>query len=432
MRWFPKFGKREKRDAIYSLNDPAFADFLRNEETVNLRGKNALKQATVFTCVRVLSDTLSKLPCKLIQEGQGVQQINDHYLAPILKLRPNPYMSARDFFAALETQRNLRGNAFAYIDFAGNGRVKGLYPLQSEQVEIWVDDAGLFNSENKIWYIVNLKNGKRIKLTPFELIHVKTFTLDGITGITPIEYLKTMVASGKSSAEYINKFFENGVSAKGIIQYVGQLDEAAKKTFREEFESMSSGLKNSHRVALLPIGYQFQPISMTLADAQFLENTKLTIQQIAAAFGIKMHQVNDLSRATFANIESQELEFYVDTMQAIITAYEQELTYKLLLDSEIRAGKSIKFNINAIIRSDIKTRYEAYRTGIQGGFLTPNEARALEDLPPADGGDDLICNGNMQKLTEIGAFYKNKGGGENDGQTADGNTKGDPASTVSE
>jgi len=420
MGWLSKFIQREKRDVTYSLNNPTFADFLRNGETVNVRGKNALKQATVFTCVRVLSDTLSKLPCKLIQEGRGVQQINDHYLAPILKFRPNPYMSARDFFAALETQRNLRGNAFAYIDFAGNGRIKGLYPLQSDQVEIWVDDAGLFDSKNKIWYIVNLKNGERIKLTPLKLIHVKTFTLDGINGITPIEYLKTIVASGKSSAEYINSFFENGVSAKGIIQYVGQLTEETKKIFREEFESMSSGLKNSHRIALLPVGYQYQPISMTLADAQFLENTKLTIQQIAAAFGIKMHQVNDLSRATFSNIESQELEFYVDTMQAIITAYEQELTYKLLLDSEIRSGKSIKFNINAIIRSDIKTRYEAYRTGIQGGFLTPNEARALEDLPPVEGGDDLICNGNMQKLTEIGAFYKNKAGGGTDGITDQG------------
>jgi HK97 family phage portal protein len=419
--WFKKLIRRERRDAIYALNDPALADFLRHGETAGVRGKHALKQATVFTCVRVLSDTLSKLPCKLIQEGQGIQQITDHYLATIIKFRPNPYMSARDFYAALEAQRNLRGNAFAYIDFAGNGRVKGLYPLQSEQVEIWVDDAGLFNSENKIWYIVNLKNGKRIKLTPYELIHVKTFTLDGISGITPVEYLKTLVQSGKAAADYINKFFENGVSVKGIIQYVGQLDEAAKRVFREEFENMSSGLKNSHRVTLLPIGYQFQPISMSLTDAQFLENTKLTMQQVAAAFGIKMHQVNDLSRATFANIESQELEFYVDTMQAIITAYEQEFTYKLLLDSEIRAGKSIKFNINAIIRSDIKTRYEAYRTGIQGGFLRPNEARAWEDLPPAEGGDDLICQGAMKRLVDMDAYYKN--GGDTGGKAA--TTEGD-------
>jgi len=418
--WFAKVGNFLKRES-YSLSNPDFWKLLGFDEgsIINVTGKNSLKQATVYTCIRVLSDTISKLPCKLIQEGEGVQQLTDHYLVPIIKFRPNLYMSAKDFYAALEAQRNIHGNAFAYIDYAGNGRVKGLYPLQSDQVEIWVDDVGLFNSENKIWYVVTLKNGQRIKLSPFEIIHVKTFTLDGIAGITPIDYLKTLVESGKASTDYINRFFKNGVSVKGIVQYVGQLNGNAQEVFREEFERMSSGLNNAHRISLLPLGYQFQPISLSLVDAQFLENSKLTIQQIGAAFGVKMHQLNDLSRSTYSNIENQQLEFYMDTMQAILTAYEQELTYKLLLDSEIRAGKSIKFNVNAILRSDIKTRYDAYRIGIQGGFLKPNEARAWEDLPPEEGGDELICNGNMQKIKDIGAYYKNKEGGEGDGGKRD-------------
>jgi HK97 family phage portal protein len=404
----------EKRETIYSLDDPNFWQILKGDVgPINVKGKNALKQATVFTCVRILSDTMSKLPCKLVQEGQGVQQITDDYIVPLIKLRPNPFMSARDFFAAMESQRNLRGNAYAYIDFAGNGKVAGLYPLQSEQVEIWVDDAGIFNSDSKLWYIVTLKDGRRIKLTPFEILHIKTFTLDGISGITPIEYLKTTIECGKYSEEYVKKFFKNGLSIKGIIQYTGELNEAAKLRFKEKFEEMSNGLENAHGINMLPIGYQFQPISLTMVDAQFLENTKLTIQQISAAYGVKMHQINDLSRATFSNIESQQLEFYVDTVSTNVTAYEQEMTYKLLLDSAIRAGKAIKFNINAIVRADIKTRYDSYRIGIMGGFLKPNEARLWEDLPPEKGGDDLLCQGAMQKLTDIGAYYKNntKGGG---------------------
>jgi HK97 family phage portal protein len=428
--WIKRALRIEKRDAVYNLNDRGFWEALTGGTSWNVKGKNALKQATVFTCIRILSDTLSKLPCKLVQEGQGVQQITDHYLVPLIKLRPNPFMSWVSFMACMEAQRNIRGNAYAYIEFASNGRVKGLYPLQSDSVEVWVDDAGIFNSTNKMWYIVTLKNGKRIKLTIFEMLHVKTFTLDGIIGITPIEYLKTIIESGKSAENYINKFYEKGLSIKGLIHYTGTLDQEARKAFLEKFEEMTQGLKNSHGVGMLPIGYQFQPLSLTMADAQFLENTKLTSQQIGAAFGIKMHQLNDLSRATFSNIESQHIEFYSDTIQTPVTAYEQELTYKLILDSEIRSGKSIKFNINAIIRADIVARYNAYRIGIQGSFIKPNEARSLEELPPAAGGDQLYANGNMQKLVDVGAFYKNKGVDQSGQAPTTGAKDGDQAQAV--
>ena len=147
-----------------------------------------------------------------------------------------------------------------------------------------------------------------------------------------------------------------------------------------------------------------------MADAQFLENTELTIRQIAAAFGIKMHQLNDLERATHTNISEQQRQFYIDTLMAILTMYEQELTYKLLLDSELNKGYYCKFNVDAITRADIKTRYEAYRIGVQGGFLKPNEVRAREEMESAEGGDVLLVNGNMVPITEAGAAYKKKGG----------------------
>ena len=169
---------------------------------------------------------------------------------------------------------------------------------------------------------------------------------------------------------------------------------------------MSSGLKNAHRIAMLPIGYQFQPIGQRLVDAQFLENTQLTIRQIASVFGIKMHQLNDLEKATHTNIAEQQREFYIDTLQSILTMYEQELIYKLFLNTEIRKGYYLKFNVDSILRADIKTRYESYRIGIQGGFITPNEVRELEEKEPKDGGDELLVNGNMMPVKMAGEQYK--------------------------
>lgn len=412
----------EKRQVLeLNKDDEKLLEFLGvTVDEINVKGKNALKVATVYGCIKILAESVSKLPLKVYREDEnGIHRATRHYFNNLLKLRPNPYMSAMNFFGALETQKNIYGNSYANIEFDRNGKIKALWPIDASKVTVYIDDIGLLSTKHKMWYVVE-SGGERFKLTPDEMLHFKNgITLDGLVGVPPLDVLKGTVQNAASSEKFINNFYKNGLQVKGLIQYVGDLNEQAKRTFREEFESMSSGLKNSHRVALLPIGYQFQPISMNLVDAQFLENTGLTIKQIATAFGIKMHQLNDLSRATHTNIEQQQAQFYADTLQAILTMYEQELTYKLFLDSEIDDGYYLKFNIDAILRSDLKTRYEAYRIGIQGGFLKPNEARAKEDLPPEEGGDQLLINGNMMPITMAGQAYLKGGGetgeGQNDG-----------------
>nr|WP_278002067.1 phage portal protein [Clostridium botulinum] len=394
-----------------SLDDKKILEWLGiNIEDINVQGKNSLKQATVFGCLRVLSDTVSKLPIKIYKKTDGIKKVTDHYLGPLLKLRPNPYMSASDFWKCVEVQRNIYGNAYVALNYNGRGQVTGLYPLDSSKMKIYVDDGGLLNSSNKIWYIYTDNLGHQHKFMPDELLHFKGLTTDGIVGLSVIDQLKHLIQNGKSSEEYINKFFKNGLQVKGLVQYVGDLNSKAEQTFIENFERMSSGLKNAHRIAMLPLGYQFQPISQSLVDAQFLENSQLTIRQIAAMFGVKMHQINDLDSATHTNITEQQKGFYIDTLQSILTMYEQELIYKLFLGTEIRQGYYIKFNVDAILRANLETRYNAYRVAIQSGFKTPNEVRELEEDESKEGGDELICNGNMQYLKDIGAYYKNKGG----------------------
>ncbi|WP_309479118.1 phage portal protein [Brevibacillus agri] len=401
---------------------------------VNVRGKNALKVDTVFSCVRIRSESVAKLPLKVFREDEsGIQKQTRHPAFQLLRLRPNPYMSAYDFWKCIEAQNDLYGNAYASIEFDKRGRIVGLWPMDSSRVKIVVDNdtsaSGVVTNRSKLWYEVNLGYEQR-KIMPHELLHFKGgVTLDGIVGLSPLDCLRATLENGASANRFINNFYKQGLQVKGVVQYVGDLDEKAKRNFREKFESMSSGLNNSHRIALLPIGYQFKEIALNMHDAQFLENNQLTIRQIASAFGIKMHQLNDLSRATHTNVAEQQKEFYTDTLQPILTMYEQELTYKLLLDDEIRDGYFFRFNVDAILRSDIKTRYEAYRIGVQGGFLAPNEARAKEELPPLEGGDQLLVNGSMVPITDAGKAYQGKGGGGAGTGEKDDSDEGDPGAS---
>lgn len=414
MKFFKKlFNKRSNYDEEIGvdISDSNFWEKFGIKLKFLISGKRVLKENTVYICTKVRAESIGKLSLKIYKDRE---EYKEHELYYLLRYKPNPLMSSINFWKCLEAQRTLKGNAYAYIERDRKGKVIGLYPIDSDNVTKVMDDNNFLSSVTKVWYIVTDNMGVKHKLLPDEILHfIGDITLDGLIGIAPLEYLKCTIENGRATQEFINKFFKNGLTTKGIIQYIGDLDEKAKKTFIKEFESMSNGLANAHSVSLLPLGYQFQPLSLSMADAQFLENAKLTKRELAAAFGMKSYHLNDLERATFNNLTEQQKDFYITTLQPSLTNYEQEMQDKLLSKYETLNDVKIEFNVDTILRSDIKTRYEAYRIGIQSGFMASNEVRKKENLPPKEGGDELLINGNMLPIAMAGKQYLK--GGENSG-----------------
>lgn len=407
------FSKRSNydEDIGVSLSDSNFWEKFGIKLGFSISGKKALKENTVYICTKVRAESIGKLSLKVYKERE---EYKEHELYYLLKYKPNSLMNSINFWKCIEAQRTLKGNAYAYIERNKKGQVTGIYPIDSDNVTKVVDDSNFLSSLSKVWYIVIDNKGIKHKLYSDEILHfIGDITLDGLIGIAPLEYLKCTVENGRATQEFVNKFFKNGLSTKGVIQYVGDLDEKAKRTFRKEFESMSNGLENAHSVSLLPLGYQFQPLSLSMADAQFLENSKLTKREIAAAFGMKSYHLNDLERATFNNLTEQQKDFYITTLQPSLTNYEQEMQDKLFSQYETLKDVRVEFNVDTILRSDIKTRYESYRIGIQSGFLSPNEVRKKENLPAKEGGDELLANGNMIPIIMAGKQYLK--GGDNSG-----------------
>ncbi|XZK28617.1 phage portal protein [Clostridium perfringens] len=407
------FSKRSNYDENIgvSLSDSNFWEKFGIKLGFSISGKKALKENTVYICTKIRAESIGKLSLKVYKERE---EYKEHELYYILKYKPNPLMNSINFWKCIEAQRTLKGNAYAYIERNKKGQVTGIYPINSDNVTKVIDDNNFLSSLSKVWYIVIDNKGIKHKLYSDEILHfIGDITLDGLIGIAPLDYLKCTVENGRATQEFVNKFFKNGLSTKGVIQYVGDLDEKAKRTFRKEFESMNNGLENAHSVSLLPLGYQFQPLSLSMADAQFLENSKLTKREIAAAFGMKSYHLNDLERATFNNLTEQQKDFYITTLQPSLTNYEQEMQDKLFSQYETLKDVRVEFNVDTILRSDIKTRYESYRIGIQSGFLSPNEVRKKENLPAKEGGDELLANGNMIPIIMAGKQYLK--GGDNSG-----------------
>lgn len=422
------FLKRKKRElrGSYTLQDAALAEMLG----ITIDGMSAEKarEATYFTCMRILTDTMSKLPLKVHKASDnGVEEQHRHYLTTKLALRPNPLMSASDFWKSVEFYRDDVGHSVVFIERT-NGLVENLYPLPMERVTIWIDDAGIIGKgEKAMWYQYHDGTNDHI-LFPEDVLHFKGMTRDGLTGMSIKDYLRTTIENAQAGSDYVNKYFKGGLTAKGLLQYTTDIDPLNVTRLKKRFEDMSTGMDNVGKILPVPLGFTFNTINSTMVDSQFLELNQLSIRQIAAAFGIKMHQVNDMSDSKYANITEQMDEFYRDTLHPILTMYEQELTYKLLLDEEIKAGFFLQFNVDVMLRTSLKERYEAYKLAIEGSFMKPNEARKKENMPPAPGGDQLIANGTYQPLDKVGMAYETpkepalKGGEKDSGQTGKKNT----------
>ena len=377
--------------------------------------KDALSEATYFACMKVLSESIGKLPLKLLQHNDknGVSAVRKHPLYRVLHDRPNPYMTSATFWSTVEFNRNHYGNAYVLID--GAGMNTKLWILPSNQVEVWYDDAKILSEIPDIYYMYSA-GGKMYKFGSQEILHFKSFnTLDGIVGISVQEQLKTTIKGNHKAQRMINKMYDAGFTAKAVLQYTGSLNDENVKTFTAGIESYAKGeLKDRgiENIIPIPLGASLQPLNVKLADNQFIEVKQYTSLQIASAFGIKPYQIGDYTKSSYASAEAQQLSFYVDTLLYIIKQYEEEITYKLLSPEETMNGLHFKFNVAVILRADLKTQIESLSTAVNSFIYTPNEARALLDLESKEGGDELLGNGASIPVRYAGSQYVDIGNSE--------------------
>lgn len=378
---------------------------------------SAMSESTYFTCMKVLAETMGKLPLKYYKEDErgGMVRAPTNAAARLLLTRPNEVMTPAAFWSTLELNCQHHGNAYAYIHkelrragkYGGEYIVKGFYPMRSDCVTVYIDDAGIFGGKGSLFYQYTDPTTAEVQVFPAEdVLHFKTWlTWDGVMGKSVRDILRTTVDGAGYSQRYLERLYKSGLTASSVLQYTGDLDEKLRAKLQAKYNDLLTGAKNAGKVVALPIGMSLQPLAYKLADAQFVELKKYSALQIAAAFGVKPNQINDYEKSSYANSESQQLAFLVDTMLFRLAAYEQEINYKTLTEAEREAGFRFKFNEKAILRADAQTQMQTICSAINNGIYTPNEGRHLLDLPSEEGGDVLIVNGNYVPITQVGAAY---------------------------
>lgn len=365
--------------------------------------RSALQTVAVLRCVTLVSGAAASLPIDVFVKRGGRRVPEDNHAAEkLLDSTPNEELTCMDFRAMQWASFLLWGNAYAKIVWEGKpkqSRPIALWPLPADCVEVKRRDSG-----RVIYLYTPPGTGLPVPYEPEEILHVRGFSLPGdLAGMSVIGQIRNTIGRRQDQEEYGARFFSNGAKMSLAIEYPNKLGDKAIANMREAFQAQYGGVENAHKIAVLEQGATVKTLSVPPGDAQFLEQEQYTDEQIAMAFGVPPHMIGLLSKTTSwgTGIAEQKLGFMTFTLAPLLTFHEK--AYERCLLSDTRESRFfIKHNLNAFLRADIKTRYEAYAIGVDKGFLNRNEPRAWEDLDPFGGGEKFTVQQQMIDIADMG------------------------------
>ena len=386
MAFFDNWLRRESetKEAI-DINSPRFMEMMRNG-IHGSSGDSAMRISSVYSCVKVLSESVATLPVNLYDVSGEVRSRKPSQLDRLVSAQPNDNMTAIELWQYIVASVCLHGNAYIYVTKTQKGRAVELLPIPATSVSVNIQNS------NTVTYTVTVgdkPNTREIKMTSKDLLHFKSLTLDGYTGISPISYNNAVVGGSRAALDYANNIYTNGATPRGVLEVEGTLSDDAFTNLRESWQGAHGGSNNGNRVALLESGVKFKPITMSPHDVQLLESRKYTRSEIAGIFRVPSHMIGDLDKATYSNIAQQGAEFYRYSLAPWLTMIEQRLNMTLAGPSQM-----FKFDISELIRGDVEAEVTAYSKLLEIGVLSPNEVRAKFGMNPRDGGDDYVSGSN--------------------------------------
>lgn len=341
----------------------------------------ALRIGTVMSCVRVLATDIGSLPFYAYSDQFNGGKSPLKPQPPIVRQPFGPDVTANEGFAQIALSMALRGNAYCLVaarDFYG--MPTQLTILHPDSVRVTRDDSG------RPVYRVAMEE------TPAQdIVHFRGLMTPGAAvGIDPVNYYRQSLGLAQDVQSFGSAFFRNGSSPSGIISIKGKGDKAEAKQIKQQWQASNSGVGNAHHVAVLFGDATWTQVTVTPEQAQFLETRRFLREEICGMFGVPLHRimaiVDNTSQGGGKGLDSQDIGYATHTLRPYAQAIENKFTTMLR-----GAGTYARFRMKDLLRADTLTRSQTNMAGRTGGWLSVNEIRNDEDLPPIDGGDDYTA-----------------------------------------
>lgn len=368
----------ERRTDTFDTYWPNFSSL----RTGTVNPATAQGVSAVYACVQAISETVASLPLILFQRtGDDRERATDHPLYRVLHDQANPEQTALEFRELMQANVLLRGNAFARIVRGLDGQVTELWPINPDRMKVLRVGAALA-------YEATEGDGTVRRYLAHEILHLRhRIGDDGVMGVSPIAAARGVVELAIAERDHGVGTFTNGAKLLGLLKFPGKLKAEQREAIKASWSSQYSGAGNAGRTAVLEEGVDFQPVSMTLEDAEWIAARQFSVEEVARLFRVPPTVIGDLRNGNYSNSVEMARQFVTQTLRRHLVAWEQAIAAKCLTE----AGRRTYFaehQVEGLLRGDSANRADFYDKGIKAGWLLKSEARRLENLPAIDGLDD--------------------------------------------
>ncbi|HEC2117439.1 TPA: phage portal protein, partial [Klebsiella oxytoca] len=352
-----------------------------------------IRLSAVWACVRLLSESVSTLPLKIYErQADGSRKLAQNNPAyQILCRRPNPEMTPSRFMLMIVASVCLRGNAFVEKLYIGS-KLVSLVPLLPQNMVVKRLDSG------KLQYTYT-DNGVQRIIPVDKMMHIRGFGLDGVCGMMPTMAGVDVFGAAMSVDEAAAKIFENGLQSTGFLSSKTALNEGQRERLRKALQNFI-GSKNAGKLMVLENELTYQNVTMNPEAAQLLESRSFSIEEICRWFRVPPFMVGHTTKQSSwaSSLEGMNMLFLTHTLRPLLVNIEQEISRCLLNSDE---DLFAKFSVEGLLRADSAGRAAYYTSALQNGWMSRNDVRRLENMPPIEGGDIYTVQLNLTQLKNL-------------------------------
>ncbi|AGQ28822.1 phage portal protein [Serratia liquefaciens] len=353
----------------------------------------AIQLSSVWACIRLLSESISTLPLKVyMREADGSRKLaQDHPAYQVLCRRPNLEMTPSRFMLLVVASICLRGNAFVEKKMIGR-KLVALDPLLPQNMVVKRLPTG------KLEYTYT-ENGTKRVIPVDRMMHIRGFGLDGVCGMMPLSSGRDVFGAAMAVDEAAAKIFENGLQSTGFLSSKTALNKEQRERLRKSLQSFI-GSKNAGKLMVLENELSYQNVTMNPEAAQLLESRAFSIEEICRWFRVPPFMVGHVTKQSSwaSSVEGMNLIFLTNTLRPLLVNIEQEIA-RCLLDGD--EDYFAEFSVEGLLRADSVGRSAYYTTALQNGWMSRNDVRRLENLPPIPGGDIYTVQLNLTPLEDL-------------------------------
>lgn len=375
-----------------------FNEIILGLDGLSYASVSAIKNSDVFTAVLTLASDIAASPIMVHQNG--VEE-KDSDLFRLLNEKPNDYYSGYFFKFILVANALMNGQSYAEIVRDKEGTPLELIHLLNS--EVYVEQL---QDRNEILYRYYPSGGKERVLKPENVLHIKFFSMDGITGMSPLSSLKHEIESQEAGKRLVTDFFRRGVNLSGIVNMKkGHLSPEAKDKIRNEFEKANSGIKNQQRVVVLDENMEFSQLEINTKVLEVVNNYTHSTKQIAKVFGLPAHKLGIEQVNT--SLEQANLDYLTNTLSNYFAAIASELNFKML-PYPLNLQRKFQFDTRRFRETDAKTKRENVIALLQNGIFSLNNALAEYGYEPIPNGDKRYMSLNYVNIDSMDEIQKAK------------------------